>query len=144
MLKLIDVDEDEERYIVVTELHEGQDLHAYLLKRPSPDLTEERIREIILDIAQGIKGLHERRIIHRDIKLANILMSDSGPSAKACIADFGVAAKLKSASDTTKWRIGTVGYTCPEILQGLPYSFGCDIWGLGAIFHVLVTGKTPF
>ena len=144
MLKLIDVDEDEERYILVTELHQGQNLRAYLLEQPSLILSEERIREIILDIAHGIKGLHERRIIHRDIKLENILMSDSSPSAKACIADLGVATKLKSSSDTAKWKIGTFGYTCPEILLGRPYSFGCDVWGLGVIFHLLLTHRFPF
>ena len=117
---------------------------AYLSKQPSPIQSEQRIREIILDIGRGIKGLHERRIIHRDIKLANILMSGSGPSAKACIADFGVAAKLKSASDTARWRIGTKGYTCPEILLGRPYSYECDIWNLGIVLHVLLTCKFPF
>ena len=73
---MIDSDEDEERYILVTELHEGLDLNKYMLKQPP---SERRARQIILDIARGIKGLHERCIIHRDIKLANILMSDSGP-----------------------------------------------------------------
>ena len=71
-------------------------------------------------------------------------MSDSGPSARACIADFGVAAKLKSASDSAKWAIGTMGYMSPEIILHKPYSFGCDIWGLGVLLHLLLTDGYPF
>ena len=71
-------------------------------------------------------------------------MSDSGPSARACIANFGVATKLKSASDTAEWQIGTMGYMCPEMLLGKNYSFGCDIWGLGVILHQLLTKTFPF
>ena len=70
----------------------------------------------MLEIAYGIQDLHKKGIVHRDIKLANILMSDSTPLARASIADFGCATKLQSPTDTLTWRIGTKGYTAPEIL----------------------------
>lgn len=83
-------------------------------------------------------------IVHRDIKLANILMSDSSAQARATIADFGSAAKLTSANDTLVWRIGTEGYTAPEMIDGKPYSFGVDVWGLGCLMYTILVSTNPF
>ena len=71
-------------------------------------------------------------------------MSDRSPSATACIADLGCAAKIKSATDTLEWNIGTAGYTAPEILKEERYSLSCDIWSLGVILHLLLTKEFPF
>lgn len=60
------------------------------------------------------------------------------------IADLGSAIKLKSATDTTSFQIGTPGYMAPEILRGKPYSFSVDIWSIGALMFVLLTAQLPF
>jgi len=107
-------------------------------------LSEARVCKIILQIAQGIQDLHRLRIVHRDIKLANILMSDDSPDASVCIADFGSSTKLRSRSDTLTWRIGTTGFTAPEIILGKPYRFSVDVWSLGCLMHCLLFAAHPF
>lgn len=71
-------------------------------------------------------------------------MSDFTETAELRIADLGSAVKLSSPTDTVTFKIGTPGYVAPEILQGQPYSFGCDIWSLGCLLHVLLSGTPPF
>ena len=71
-------------------------------------------------------------------------MSDYGEEAKVRIADLGSAYKLQSPTDTSSFKIGTPGYVAPEILEGLPYSFGCDVWSLGCLLHVLLSATPPF
>ena len=65
-----------------------------------------------------LADLHARKIVHRDIKVENILMSDLTESAKVRIADFGSSIKLSGAQDTTSFRIGTPGYIAPEVILG--------------------------
>ena len=81
-------------------------------------MTEAHARHIITQVALGLKGLHERLIVHRDIKIENILMSDLSLNAKLRIADLGSAVKLSALTDTSTFSIGTPGYIAPEILSG--------------------------
>ena len=64
--------------------------------------------------------------------------------AQLRIGDLGSAIKLRSATDTTRFQIGTPGYMAPEILRGHSYSFSCDIWSVGALMFVLLTAQLPF
>ena len=88
--------------------------------------------------------MHNRNILHRDIKLENILMKDTTEDADACIADLGTAIKLKSHHDKVSMFIGSPGYIAPEILLGKSYSLPVDIWGLGCILYYLLTSNLPF
>ncbi len=136
--------EDENVIMLVTNLMVGGDLSCHIGRLEAFPLTEEQARIIFLDVASGIQSLHKRNIVHRDIKIINILMSDRTENATACIADLGSAIKLDSATDTTDFKIGTPGYIAPEILLGKRYSFSCDIWSLGCVLYFLLTGKQPF
>ena len=80
----------------MTKVYAGNDLLAYLHRQTNSLLEETRVKRIIHDIAVGLSNLHKRNIVHRDIKMGNILMSDKSLAASACIADFGIALKLKS------------------------------------------------
>ena len=71
-------------------------------------------------------------------------MSDYSEDAKARIADLGSAVVLDSPSDTTNFKIGTPGYTAPEIIRGESYSFPVDVWSLGCILHVMLVAVPPF
>ena len=88
--------------------------------------------------------MHDRNIVHRDIKIENILMSDNTAKAEVRIADMGSAVKLNSAAEKLTFKIGTPGYVAPEILEGKPYSFPVDIWSLGCLMHLLIGGNLPF
>ena len=71
-------------------------------------------------------------------------MTDYSRDTTVLIADFGSAVKLKSANDTSNFIIGTPGYTAPEVISGKKYSFGCDIWSIGAVMHMLLSFKVLF
>ena len=60
------------------------------------------------------------------------------------IADFGSSVKLRAANDSANFVIGSAGYMAPEVASGEEYSLGCDIWGIGALMHLLLSFKLPF
>ena len=115
------------------------DLLNYSIKQPGQPLSEALARNLLKQICAGVKGLHANDIIHRDLKLENILMSDFKETATARIADFGSATKLSSPDAKINFCIGTPGYTAPEIIQGLPYGKTVDVWSIGCLMHVLLT-----
>lgn len=91
----------------------------------------------------GVKYLHEFGIVHRDLKLENIMMSDSTDGAVPQIVDFGLA-KIIGPSNTASEPFGTLGYVAPEVLRKQPYTFSCDVWSLGCIIYALLSGSLPF
>lgn len=120
----------------------GGDLYDYLQKR-NFSIGEERVRQISLQLVLGLKYLHGLGIMHRDIKLENIMMSDDSDTAVPKIIDFGLA-KFIGPSQKTAEPFGTVGYCAPEILQNQKYSIGCDIWSLGCLIYAMLTQCLPF
>nr|XP_048317095.1 sperm motility kinase-like [Myodes glareolus] len=104
-------------------------------------LKEEEARPIINQLASAVHFLHQRRITHRDIKLENILL---GEGSKVKLCDFGLVTQLAEGQMLEElW--GTFPYLAPEILAGTPYdAMAGDMWSLGVVFDVLVTGKLPY
>ena len=87
--------------------------------------------------------MHQFGIVHRDLKLENIMMSDSTDQAVPKIVDFGLA-KIIGPSNTASEPFGTLGYVAPEVLRKHPYTFSCDVWSLGCIVYALLSGSLPF
>jgi len=108
-------------------------------------LTEPEVRYFMKEILVSIQFLHSKFIIHRDLKLGNILL-DKNLMIKIC--DFGLAAKLQFDSERKTTICGTPNYTAPEILNqrksGEGHSYEVDIWAIGVIMFTLLTGKPPF
>ena len=92
---------------------------------------------------KGVKYLNRFGIVHRDLKLENIMMSDQGEKATPKIVDFGLS-KIIGPSETATDPFGTLGYVAPEVLQKKPYSYSCDIWSIGCILYALLSGSLPF
>ena len=92
----------------------GADLFDYIQAREF-NLGEERVREIAYQLAQGIRYLHNYGIVHRDLKLENIMMTDNTEKAIPKIVDFGLA-KIIGPSEKASEPFGTLGYVAPEIL----------------------------
>jgi len=87
--------------------------------------------------------LHGLGIVHRDLKLENIMMNDSGDKAVPKIVDFGLS-KIIGPNETATEPFGTLGYVAPEVLKKQPYTFSCDVWSLGCILYALLSGSLPF
>lgn len=102
----------------------------------------ESICSILAAVARGVDYLHTQKIIHRDLKLSNILFDGSG---RPKISDFGLAKDLRDPTDRTKGAIfGTPQYMAPEQVNCEPAVPGTDIWALGVTLFRLLTGRFPF
>jgi serine/threonine protein kinase len=141
IVTIYDVDEDKETgtpYIVM-EFLEGSSLHD--TTSSGIRLGLEDTRNIILQIADALDYAHRQGIVHRDIKSANILLLDG---LKVKIADFGIA-RIPSSDLTQEGQfVGTPNYMSPEQIQGMPIDGRSDLFSLGVIFYMLLTGERPF
>jgi len=101
---------------------------------------EQAAAEFLQGLLLALGHIHKRSMVHRDVKVENILLS---PSGQAVLADFGFAA-LKTDYMEMKRRCGTPGYTAPEILMNLEYDEKVDIFAAGVSFYYMLCGRTPF
>lgn len=127
---------------VVMEFCEGGDLDTLIKKRKQEKrrFIEKEILKILLDVMKGLKVMHKLKIIHRDIKTANILIDKNGIFR---IADFNVS-RLLNASDVASTMAGTILYSAPEVLENESYSFPIDIYSVGAVIYELMTLANAF
>ncbi|XP_048090328.1 striated muscle preferentially expressed protein kinase isoform X5 [Alosa alosa] len=125
--------------VLITEL-----CHDELLERLTKRTTimESEVRSIIRQILEGIDYLHHNDIIHLDIKPENILMADRN-SDQIRICDFGSALKL-TPNDPQYSKYGTPEFVAPEIVSQTPISKATDIWPIGVIAYLCLTGVSPF
>jgi NIMA (never in mitosis gene a)-related kinase len=85
--------------------------------------------------------VHDRKILHRDIKCQNVFLTKSNIIK---MGDFGIARVLKHTVEVAKSMVGTPYYLSPEIIENRPYSFKSDIWSLGVMLYELCALKPPF
>ncbi|KAK5780016.1 hypothetical protein RI543_002556 [Arxiozyma heterogenica] len=102
-------------------------------------ISEKVLGKIAEDVLRGLSYLHEKKVIHRDIKPQNILFNEKG-EVKLC--DFGVSGEAVNSLATTF--TGTSFYMAPERIQGEPYSVTCDVWSLGLTILEVAQGHFPF
>ncbi|GMF33212.1 unnamed protein product [Phytophthora lilii] len=124
----------------------GGDLRSYLKTahrangKQIQSLTEDKIWYWFVQLALGLHHMHQQRVLHRDVKAANIFLSNAG---YLVLGDLGIAKTLTSG-DMAATVIGTPLYMAPEVLDGKDYSFSSDVWALGCVLYELCTGKPPF
>ena len=132
--------EDNDNVFLLLELCSNKSLNELLKRRKV--LTELEVQVYVLQIIKALKYLHNHRIIHRDLKLSNLFLSEN---MELKIGDFGLATKLDFEGEKKRTVCGTPNYIAPEILDGkFGYSFEVDIWSLGVIIYTLIIGKPPF
>ncbi len=142
IVQLIDVFEDKESIYIVMEYLSGGDLYARYCSKEY-HFKEERVRTIFKQILDAVRYMQELGIIHRDLKLENILFENEIEDSNIKIADFGLSALQGPFQDATDV-LGTLHYVAPEVLANKPYDYSVDLWSLGVILFVLVTGCYPF
>jgi len=126
---------------LVMEYADGGDLSQLIKKQGRVLLEEDSVLSIFVQIALAIKYLHDRKILHRDLKTQNIFLMKNGHIK---LGDFGIARVLDHTNQLCKTQIGTPYYLSPEICEGQKYNSKTDIWSLGCILYELCTFKHPF
>lgn len=120
----------------------GGDLFNYLEKRDFT-ITEAKARDLTHSISTGLYYLHSFGIAHRDLKPENILMTDDTDDAEPKLVDFGLS-KIIGPSEKCNDPFGTLSYVAPEVLLQKPYDKSVDLWSLGVIIYLLLSGTLPF
>ena len=124
---------------LIFEFCENRDLSHLIDKRKK--LKEIEVQYYITQLIQALIHLHDRNIVHRDLKLGNIFLTGK---MELKLGDFGLAKKLSFRDEKISEGVGTPAYMAPEILENMGYSLEVDIWSLGVIMYYLIIGKLPF
>ncbi|XP_017353722.1 serine/threonine-protein kinase Nek10 isoform X4 [Cebus imitator] len=134
---------ENDRLYIVMELIEGAPLgeHFSSLKEKQHHFTEERLWKIFIQLCLALRYLHkEKRIVHRDLTPNNIMLGDKD---KVTVTDFGLAKQKQENSKLTSV-VGTILYSCPEVLKSEPYGEKADVWAAGCILYQMATLNPPF
>lgn len=149
ILKLHDVFEEGDNFFIITDLLPAGDLFSYITQYGSSGLPENHALAIMYQLGLAIQYLHERGVVHRDLKIDNILLTSIAPGALVVVADFGVSRYfVRNTGERMHTIIGTRDYHAPELVSPgrKPDGFteAVDVWGLGLIMAHLLTGRMPF
>lgn len=140
IVQIYDVGTDNDNYYIVMELVEGITLKEYIAKKGALDWREAV--NITIQICSALSKAHSRKIIHRDIKPQNILITSDGIPK---VTDFGIARAASTDTATMKLdTIGSVHYSSPEQVRGGYTDEKSDIYSIGVTFFEMITGKLPF
>ena len=142
VVHLLDHFENAEYIFIVMEYIRGGRLTDYM-KEKKYNFTEKRAAEIIYQIALGVKYLHKYGIIHRDLKPDNIMLTEASDKGQIKIMDFGLS-KILGKKEKTVDGFGTLTFVSPEVLIRKPYNKEIDIWSIGVILYLLLSGDLPF
>jgi len=128
----------QDRVCFVLDLMNGGDLHYHLTQHGC--FSEPQVRFYAAEVTLGLQHMHERHIVYRDLKPANILLCESG---HAKISDLGLACDIRNKLPQAA--VGTHGYMAPEVLRrGVSYTFTADWFSLGCMLYKLLRGHSPF
>ncbi|XP_033369360.1 serine/threonine-protein kinase Nek1 isoform X5 [Parus major] len=126
---------------IVMDYCEGGDLFKKINAQKGIPFSEDQILDWFVQICLALKHIHDRKILHRDIKSQNIFLTKDGTIQ---LGDFGIARVLNSTAELARTCIGTPYYLSPEICQNKPYNNKSDIWALGCVLYEMCTLKHAF
>jgi len=144
---LFDVCETNKYICLIMELCSGGDVFDWV--DAEEHLDEARASGVIQQIATAVDYLHGRGVVHRDLKLENILIVNQKGISKRTpavvkIADFGFATTIKTQNSLIEGTCGSLNYVAPEVLTRRPYTKACDLWSIGVILYAMLAGYLPF
>jgi len=139
IVKLIDICDTKDTLFIIMELMEGGELYDEIVKRKH--FTEKDAGFIMYQLFLALDYLHKRGIVHRDLKLENLLLKKHS-SLEIKLADFGLSKVY--TGEALQTACGTPYYVAPEILQGEGYDHKIDTWAAGVLLYVLLSGRLPF
>ena len=143
----------------IVPIHRGGDYHGvlYLAMRFVPgtnlrlvidkgQLSLDRVQRVVRSVGSALDAAHERGLVHRDVKPANILISGAPPHEQIYLTDFGLTKKLGSPGSLTQtgaW-VGTADYVAPEQIQGGQVDGRTDVYSLGCVLYEMLTGSVAY
>eukprot|EP00211_Chloroparvula_japonica_P004571 CAMPEP_0119118700 /NCGR_PEP_ID=MMETSP1310-20130426/493_1 /TAXON_ID=464262 /ORGANISM="Genus nov. species nov., Strain RCC2339" /LENGTH=691 /DNA_ID=CAMNT_0007108087 /DNA_START=89 /DNA_END=2164 /DNA_ORIENTATION=+ len=141
-VSMIEIFESPKHVYLVMELVTGGELFKRIIQKKV--FMEDDAARIIKDLCAGLKYLHEMGIVHRDLKPENILLEDASDNARLKITDFGLSKVMTHKKSFLHSRCGTPAYAAPELIEGQPYGAKVDMWAVGCILYILLSGCPPF
>ncbi|XP_041662435.1 serine/threonine-protein kinase Nek5-like isoform X2 [Cheilinus undulatus] len=126
---------------ILMEYCDGGDLMKKINMQRGVYFSEEQVINWFVQICLGLKHIHDRKILHRDIKSQNIFLTNGGMKVK--LGDFGIARMLNNTMELARTCVGTPYYLSPEICENRPYNNKTDIWSLGCVLYELCTLRHP-
>mmetsp|Transcript_8059 Transcript_8059/g.13164 ORF Transcript_8059/g.13164 Transcript_8059/m.13164 type:complete len:531 (-) Transcript_8059:104-1696(-) len=130
---------------IVMEYADGGDIHSKIRERKSDPakrlLPEDTILKWFSQTCFALHHVHERRVLHRDLKTQNIFLMDSD---QVKLGDFGIARVIQCTEDFARTMVGTPYYLSPEIIKDLPYDYKSDVWACGVVLFEMASLQHPF
>ncbi|NXP38419.1 NEK5 kinase, partial [Leiothrix lutea] len=133
--------QEKNKLYIVMEYCDGGDLMKRINMQHGVLFDEDQILSWFVQISLGLKHIHDKKILHRDVKAQNVFLSNNGKVAK--LGDFGIARQLNSTTEFAHTCVGTPYYLSPEICENRPYNNKTDIWSLGCVLYELCALKHP-
>lgn len=127
--------------VIAMEYCSGGDLRQLIAQRRGILFPQDRILDWFVQLCLAVKYIHDKRILHRDIKAQNIFLTEGG---KIKLGDFGISKVLDHTKDLANTCIGTPYYLSPEMCQSKPYNSKSDVWALGCVLYEMAALKHPF
>eukprot|EP00727_Mastigamoeba_balamuthi_P004415 m51a1_g13972 putative calcium calmodulin-dependent protein kinase type 1 (378) ;mRNA; f:990234-991990 len=141
IVKLRDVFQTRRRVYLVMEYLSGGELMQRVRSRQV--MGEPEAAHVVGGVLEAVKYLHSRHIVHRDLKLENIVYESSAPGSPVKLTDFGFA-KMMDAKGVLDTPCGSPLYVAPEIVREEPYDQSIDMWSAGVVLYTLLCGYPPF
>jgi hypothetical protein len=128
---------------IVSELLTGGELFERIVQKEF--YTEAEAIAVVAQVADALRAVHDAGVVHRDLKPENILYASMGVASEVKLVDFGMSAfHLPGIDDPLTQPCGTAAYAAPEVLACDGYDHKADIWSLGVIAYILLSGSPPF
>uniref|UniRef100_A0A7N8XSG7 Serine/threonine-protein kinase PLK4 n=1 Tax=Mastacembelus armatus TaxID=205130 RepID=A0A7N8XSG7_9TELE len=140
ILELYNYFEDSNYVYLVLEMCHNGEMSRYLKERKMP-FSEDEARHFMHQIVKGMLYLHTHGILHRDLTLSNLLLTNN---MNIKIADFGLATQLKLPNEKHFTMCGTPNYISPEVATRSAHGLESDVWSLGCMFYAFLMGRPPF
>ncbi|XP_035512061.1 serine/threonine-protein kinase 17A-like, partial [Morone saxatilis] len=121
----------------------GEIFNQCVSDREDEAFSEEDVKRLMRQILEGVSFLHQNNVVHLDLKPQNILLTSSSPLGDIKIVDFGLS-RMVSSHQELREIMGTPEYVAPEILNYEPISTATDMWSIGVLAYVMLTGISPF
>ena len=142
IVKLYQTFEDHSYIYMIMELCTGGELFDGLANCRSGHYEEHRAAELIKKMLSALNYCHMRNVCHRDLKLENFIFENNSPDSEIKLIDFGLS-KVYMDGMVMHNVLGTSYYVAPEVLAG-NYGIECDLWGIGVLAYMLLSGQAPF